>query len=412
MSEHDDLYFDYAATTPLAPEVAAAMNDCLMARPPLGNPSSAHGPGRRAAVRVEAARAAVADLIGADADEIVWTSGATEANNLAVLGAARRQRARGRGDHVVTAATEHRAVLAAVDQLEAEGFRVTRLPVAPDGSLDAAAVAAALQPSSVLVSGMHVNNETGVIQDIRAIGERVRDRGALFHVDAAQSAGRLPLDMGSLPVDLLSLSAHKLYGPPGVGALYVRARPRVRLQPLLVGGGQEQGRRAGTVPVHQVVGMGEAFRLAAQRWSADQAHLGALRERLWAGLAGIGGMMLNGRRDGSPHILNVSVPGVHGAALRAELAAVALSAASACASREARGSHVLRAMGVPGALAGAGLRLSIGRESSERAVDDLVEHIYAAVSRLRAISPVWRELKEGRSGESTYGAEPARETVA
>jgi cysteine desulfurase len=410
--ESPSLYFDYAATTPVAPEVAAAMCDCLTARPLLGNPSSDHAPGRRAAARVEAARAAVAEFIGADASEIVWTSGATEADNLAVIGAARQQRARGRGHHVITVATEHRAVLAAAERLEADGFRVTRLPVASDGTLDPEAVDAALEPETVLVSVMHVNNETGVVQDIRSIGERVRARGALFHVDAAQSVGRLPLDVRDLPVDLVSLSAHKLYGPAGVGALYVRARPRVRLQPLVVGGGQEQGRRGGTLAVHQLVGIGEAFRLAGLRRQQDLEHLQQLRARLLRGLARIDGLVLNGRADGAPHIVNVAVPGVHGAALRAELDGIAYSAGSACASRQARPSHVLRAMGVPDALAAAALRLSLGRETGERDVDHLVQRLAAAVERLRALSPVWRELEQGRSLESIYGDRAIREPVA
>ncbi len=403
------LYFDYAATTPVAPEVAAGMCGCLAAGSRLANPSSDHEPGRAAATRVEVARGQVAGLIGANPAEIVWASGATEADNLAILGAPRQRAAHGRGDHVITVATEHRAVLAAVDRLEAEGFRVTRLPVSRDGRVEAQALATALTPGTALVSVMHVNNETGVIQDIAELGHMARAAGAWFHVDAAQSAGRLPLDVGSLPVDLLSLSAHKIYGPPGVGALYVRSHPRVRLQPLLLGGGQEDGRRSGTVPLHQVVGMGEACRLAAARLTSDAAHLASLRERLWRGLAEIGGVVLNGRRDGAPHVLNVSLLGVHGEALRTELDGVACSAGSACASDAGTPSHVLRAMGLPDPLAHAALRLSMGRDTTEQAVARLVEELGRAATRLRAFSPLWRELCAGRAVASVYDLSSAAE---
>lgn len=396
------LYLDYAATTPLDPTVATAMAAWLTADAPFANPTSVHGPGRFVAAAVEAARAEVAALIGADPQEIVWTSGATEADNLALIGAARWRRERGRGDHIVTLRTEHQAVLAACAALEAEGFRITRVTPAPDGRLDPDALAEVLDADTALVSIMHVNNETGVVQDLAAIAERVKAAGALLHVDAAQSAGRLALDVRRLPIDLLSLSAHKCYGPKGVGALYVRRRPRVRLQPLLVGGGQEGGLRSGTVPVHQVVGMGAAYRVAGQRQVADHVRLMELRERLRGGLATLDGIVLNGRADGCPHILNVSFAGVHGEALAAELADLAVSSGSACSSSSGSASHVLRAMGRPDALAHSAVRFSLGRPTTERDIDRAVDIVTAAVKRLRAFSPLWREYCAGADLAELY----------
>ncbi|WP_435100550.1 cysteine desulfurase family protein [Arhodomonas sp. AD133] len=400
MARSEPLYLDYAATTPPDPLVVEAMQVWLRGRP--GNPASRHADGRRAAAAVARARGDVAGLIGAQPEEIVWTSGATESNNLALLGAARHQRARGRGDHVVTLATEHRAVLAPCEALEADGFSVTRVMPAADGSVAPADVADALTDRTVLVSLAPVNNETGVIVDVAGIAERVKAGGALLHLDAAQAAGRVPLDVTTLPVDLMSLSAHKCYGPQGVGALYVRSRPRVRLMPLLHGGGQEGGLRPGSVPVHQVVGMGEACRLAGERRVADMTALASLRDHLLAGLAEIGGVVLNGRRDGSPHVVNISLLGVQGEALISLLGDLAVSAGSACSAAARRPSHVLRAMGRPDALAHASLRVSLGRGVDVADVGEAVGRIRAAVAHLRRFSPVWRRLAAGESVASVY----------
>lgn len=402
MTDDAPIYLDYAATTPVDSVVAERMAAFLTADGCFANPASVHGPGRAAAAVVETARAQVAALIGAEPAEIVWTSGATEANNLAIQGAARLARERGRGDHLVTVRSEHRAVLAAVAALEAEGFRITYLTPAPDGLVDPASVAVALTERTALVSVMQVNNETGVVQNLDAIAAVVKTAGALLHVDAAQGAGRLALDVRELPVDLLSLASHKLYGPKGVGALYVRRRPRVRLRPLLHGGGHEGGLRSGTVPVHQVVAMGAAFELAARRREHDLEHLLRLHRRLREGLFALGGVVLNGRLDGCPHILNVGFAGVHGDALAAGLDGLAVSTGSACSAARPQPSHVLRAMGRPDALAHASLRLSLGRGSTEHEVDDAVQRIGEVVTRLRAFSPLWREYGQGRTLGEIY----------
>jgi len=404
MTASGRLYLDYAATTPVDPAVVDAVARTLASGP--GNPSSDHEAGRCAAATVESARGRVAGLIGGRAAEIVWTSGATEADALAILGGARQQRARGRGDHVVTLATAHRAVLAPCAELEAEGFRVTRLAPDRDGALPPERLAEAVTERTCLITLLHVNNETGVCHDIAAMGHIARRVGALLHVDASQSAGRLPIDVGALPVDLLSLSAHKLYGPQGVGALWVRSRPRVRLKPLFSGGGQENGLRGGTLAVHQIVGMGEAFRLACERFQADDSSLRALSARLRRGLAGIPGLVLNGRADGAPHIVNVSPLGVHGESLAALLDAdLCVSAGSACSSHDREPSHVLRAMGRPDALAAAAVRLSLGRGVTERMIDAAVERLAAAVQTLRAVSPLWREIAAGSAPELVYGVD-------
>lgn len=401
MTDAAPVYLDHAATTPLDPEVLAAMRPWLEGL--TGNPASSHAVGRRAALAVSEARDRVAAALRASAGGIVWTSGASEADNLAIKGAARHQRERGRGDHVVTLATEHRAVLGSCEALEREGFAVTRVPPEADGSVSPGAVAAAITARTVLVSVSAVNNETGVIPDLAAIAERVKERGPLLHVDAAQALGRVALDVAELPADLVSLSAHKCHGPQGVGALYVRQRPRVRLAPLLHGGGQEHGLRPGTVPVAQVVGMGAAVQRCVRDAVSDNRHLEALRQRLLAGLAEIGGVILNGRRDGSPHIINVSFPGVHGAALAGLLGGVAVSAGSACAAATPAPSHVLRAMGRPDALAHASLRLSPGRSTTTMEIDRAVAAIGAAVSHLRGFSPVWRRLADGETPAAVYG---------
>ena len=378
------IYLDYAATTPVDPRVRAAMDDCLTAPP--GNASSTHAAGRAARERVEAARAEVAALVGAPAEAIVFTSGATEADNLAILGAARGNAARGR--HLVSLRTEHRAVLDPLARLEREGFRVTLLTPGRDGLVDPAAVGRVLGAGTTLVSVMLVNNETGVVQDVPAIAAECRRHGALLHVDAAQAAGRVPLDVGALDADLVSLAAHKVHGPVGVGALYVRREPRPTLVPLAYGGGQEGGLRPGTLPVHQIVGMGAAYALARAALGEEPGRLAALRDRLWAALGELPGVLLNGhpaRR--APHILNVSVEGVDGEALLYALGSLAVSAGSACGAGHGEPSYVLRALGRDDALAQASLRFSFGRPTTAAEVDAAAERVRAAVSRLRAFAP-------------------------
>jgi cysteine desulfurase len=379
------LYLDHAATTPVDPRVARAMTECLAAAP--GNPSATHAAGRAARTRVEAARAAVAALVGAEVPEaIVFTSGATESDNLAVLGSVRASTARSR--HVVTSRTEHRAVLDACGRLEREGVRVTYLRPGPDGRIAPEAVAAALADDTVLVSLMLVNNETGVVHDLAPVGRACRARAITFHVDAAQAAGRVAIDVEALGCDLLSLSAHKIHGPAGVGALYVRRSPRPALVPLAFGGGQEGGLRPGTLPVHQVVGMGEAFALAREALPTEPERLRALAARLWDGLGRIGGVLLNGDPvHRAPHLVNVSVEGVDGEALLYELPDVAVASGAACSSAVGEPSYVLRALGRDDALAQASLRFSLGRFTTADEVDEAVARVARAVARLRALAP-------------------------
>ncbi|HVC30211.1 MAG TPA: aminotransferase class V-fold PLP-dependent enzyme [Steroidobacteraceae bacterium] len=383
----DPIYLDYAATTPVDPAVAEAMGRCLTGPDATGNASSAtHIFGRRAAERIEGARAEVAALIGALPGEIVFTSGATESNNLAVLGAARANAHRGR--HVVSSRIEHKAVLDPVKRLEKEGFAVTLLSPDRSGRVDPEAVGAALRKDTVLVSIMLVNNEIGVIQDIAATGALCRARGVLFHSDAAQAAGKIPLDAHSLPLDYMSFTAHKLYGPKGVGALYVRRDARAHLQPIVFGGGQERGLRPGTLPTHQIVGFGVACDLARRGLPAEHARLAVLRERLWQGLARIGGVHVNG--EGAPcvpGILNVSFEGVEGESLVTGLRELAVSTGSACNSASAEPSYVLRALGRDTQLAESALRLSFGRFSLPEHIDAAVDAISREVTRLRALSP-------------------------
>jgi cysteine desulfurase len=378
------LYLDNAATTAVDPRVLAAMTDCLAAEP--GNPSATHAAGRAVRARVERAREQVASLIGAeDPSAIVWTSGATEADNLAVLGAARGAAERGR--HVVTSKTEHRAVLDACARLEREGWSVSYLRPDSSGRVAPDAVVAALRPDTTLVAIMLVNNETGVVQDCAAIGRLCRERGIVFHVDAAQAAGRVPLHVGELHADLVALSAHKIHGPAGVGALYVRRYPRPTLVPLQFGGGQEGGLRSGTVAVHQVVGMGEAFRLAGESGQEPQ-RLAGLRDRLWAALATLGGVHLNGHAGHrAPHVLNVSFEGVDGEALLYELDDVAVASGAACSSATGEPSYVLRALGRSDALAQASLRFAFGRFSTGDDADEVARRVVTAVRRLRALAP-------------------------
>ena len=380
------VYLDYASTTPVDPRVAAAMAQCLTAEGEFGNPGSAsHGYGHAAAALVEQARAQVAASVGAQPYEVVWTSGATEANNLAIFGAAEHFRESGR--HIVTSRTEHKAVLDPCRELERRGWRVTYL--APDGGgvIHAAQVAAALRPDTMLVSIMHVNNEIGVIQDIAAIAAICAQHGgARLHVDAAQSVGKCAVDFAGAGVDLMSLSAHKAYGPKGVGALLVS--PRVQVRALQFGGGQERGLRAGTVPTHQVVGMGLAFELARSHWESEAVRLRALRERLWRGLELLGGTLRNGAAAQCvPQLLNVSFAGVEGESLLAAVhGRLAVSAGSACTSALQEPSYVLRALGRDEALSESSLRFGLGRHTIDRDIDTAITVVTQAVARLRRIS--------------------------
>ncbi|HOW74516.1 MAG TPA: aminotransferase class V-fold PLP-dependent enzyme [Candidatus Competibacteraceae bacterium] len=384
------IYLDYAATTPVDPQVAARLGRHLTLAGVFGNPASTtHYFGRQAAQAVETARAEVAALINADPGDLLWTSGATEANNLALFGVMRANARKGR--HLLTAKTEHKAILDICRRLERDGGTVTYLDPDPDGRIPLARIAAALRPDTVLASLMHVNNETGVIQDLAAIGALTRERGVLLHVDAAQSAGKLPIDLQTWPVDLLSLSAHKLYGPKGVGALYVRQRPvRVRLEPLLYGGGQERGLRAGTLPTHQIVAMGEAFRIAREQMAVEPARIAELRDRLWRALATLGEVTRNGHAEQCvAGILNVSFASITAEALLADVPNIAVSTGSACTSAGNEPSHVLRAMGCDAVRARGAVRFSLGRFTTVEEIDQAVQAISAAVQRLRELSPLW-----------------------
>lgn len=406
------VYMDYAATTPVDPAVVEAMTACMGLDGDFGNSGSAtHAFGRRAAARVEAARAQVASLISAQPDEIIFTSGATESNNLAVLGIARANGDRGR--HVITSRTEHKAVLDPCKRLEKEGFTVTYLTPDRSGRLDPGAVQAAIRPDTILVSIMFANNEIGVLQDVAAIGAICRERGVIFHTDAAQAAGKVAFDVSSLPVDILSFTGHKLYGPKGVGALYVHRSARPRLQPVTFGGGQERGLRPGTLATHQIAGLGAACALAEKLQSAEAVRLASLRDRLWAGIAGLGGVHLNGEGAARlPGILNVSFEGVEGESLVVGLAELAISTGSACNSASAEPSYVLRALGRDTQLAQSSLRFSLGRFTSEDDVDTAIAAVRREVLRLRALSPasptpLWSEGatvsgEAGAAGQDTW----------
>lgn len=381
------IYLDYAATTPLDPEVLQAMLPYLRGDGDFGNPSSWHRPGFRARAAVETARAEVATLIGATADEIVWTSGATEANNLAIKGAIEFNS--GGRAHIVAARTEHRCVLDTCRYLETRGVGLTLLKPATDGVVSPEQVLEALRPETLLVSLMWVNNEIGVVQDIPRLARLLRERGVLLHVDAVQAAGKLPVDLGQVPVDLLSLSAHKLYGPKGVGALYVRRKPRARLAPQLHGGGHEWGMRSGTLATHQLVGMGAACALAAARLETDAAAIAGLRERLWERLRSLPQVHRNGAgAPCAPHILNLSFEGVEGESLRAALPDLAVSSGSACSSATQEPSYVLRALGRSDALANASLRFSLGRATTAAEIDRAAATVSAKVQWLRGLSPL------------------------
>lgn len=381
------VYFDYASTTPVDPRVVQAMLPWLTDN--FGNPAStSHCYGWVAEDAVENAREEVARLIQADAREIVWTSGATESNNLALKGAAHFHAERGR--HIVTVCTEHKAVLDTCRELERQGFDVTYLPVLASGLVDPDAFQASLRPDTILASVMAVNNEIGVVQDIQTLGEICRRHNVVFHVDAAQATGKLPIDLSVLPVDLLSMSAHKSYGPKGVGALYVRRKPRARLLAQIHGGGHEKGHRSGTLPTHQIVGMGEAYRLARLEMAEELPRIQRLRDRLWDGLSTLDGIWLNGDMQRRvPHNLNVSFAHVEGEALLAGLRGIAVSNGSACTSASQEPSYVVKALGRSDELAHSAIRFSIGRQTTESDVDVAVLEVVRLVERLRALSPLW-----------------------
>lgn len=381
------IYLDYAATTPVDPRVAEAMIECLRPEGAHGNPSSGHAFGHRARALVEKARQQVAASIVARPECIVWTSGATESDNLAILGVARFHADRGR--HVITARTEHKAVVDSFKQLEREDFDVTWLKPGTDGIVPPEQVREALRADTQLVSLMHVNNETGVIQDVGAVGAICRERGVAFHVDAAQSAGKLPLNVEAMNIDLLSLTAHKSYGPKGIGVLYVRRKPPLGLRPLVHGGGQESGLRSGTLPTHQTVGMGVAFEIGEREREEDVARIGVLRDRLWKALVGLGGVELNGHPEQRvASVLNVCFHNVEGESLRFALRDLAISSGSACASGSDEASYVLRALGRSDQLAQSSIRFSLGRFTTAEEVDRAIASVTREVTRLRSLSPL------------------------
>ena len=390
MTSQAPVYLDYAATSPADPRVAAAMGECLTRDGVFGNPSSMHQHGRLARERVEQARAQAAGLINAPPQQLVWTSGATESNNLAILGSARAAATRGRhsGRHVLTARTEHKSVLDPCRRLEHEGFQVSYLDTDHEGLIAPQRVREALRDDTVLVSIMHANNEIGVLQDIEAIAAICHERAVPLHVDAAQSAGKVALDVERLQCDLLSFTAHKLYGPKGVGALYFAPARRASLQPLVFGGGHERGLRSGTLAVHQIVGFGVACELAAAAWRADAEHCERLRARLWQALSTIDGALLNGHATQRvPGILNVSFTGIEGESLLMGLTELSLSTGSACSSDSDEPSYVLRALGRDTELAQSSLRFSLGRYSTEQDIDLAIAAVTREVRRLRAAAP-------------------------
>jgi len=390
---HFPIYMDYGATTPCDPRVVDVMVPWL--REHFGNPASrSHAWGWEAEAAVEKAREQVAELIGADPREIVWTSGATESNNLALKGAAHFYHSKGR--HLITVKTEHKAVLDTMRELERQGFEVTYLDVLEDGLLDLEVLKAAIRPDTIVVSVMAVNNEIGVIQDIATIGKLCREKGIVFHVDAAQATGKIEIDLKTLPVDLMSLASHKTYGPKGIGALYVRRKPRVRLEAQMHGGGHERGMRSGTLPTHQCVGMGEAFRLARLEMAQDNAKAKALHERLLKGLSDVEQVFLNGHpTQRVPQNINMSFNFVEGESLIMGIKGLAVSSGSACTSASLEPSYVLRALGRSDELAHSSLRMTIGRWTTEQEIDYAIETIRANVAKLRDLSPLWEMYQDG-----------------
>lgn len=389
------IYLDYAATTPVDPRVATAMAECLTIESNFGNPASrSHQFGWKAEEAVEDARRNVADLINCDPREIVWTSGATEADNLAIKGAAHFYHRKGK--HIVTSKIEHKAVLDSCRQLEREGYEVTYLDPDSNGLISPETVEKTLRPDTILVSLMHVNNEIGVVNDIEAIGEVTRRNKVIFHVDAAQSAGKLDIDLEKMQVDLMALTAHKLYGPKGIGALYVRRKPRVRIEPQIHGGGHERGMRSGTLATHQIVGMGEAYRIAREEMHEEARRTLALREKLLRGLEDIEEVYVNGDlTHRAPGNLNISFNFVEGESLMMALRELALSSGSACTSASLEPSYVLRALGRNDELAHSSLRISIGRFTTGEDIDYAIERIHYAVAKLRELSPLWDMYKDG-----------------
>ena len=396
------IYLDYSATTPVDPRVVDKMVPWLYEN--FGNPASrSHAFGWEAEEAVERAREEVAKLVNADPREIVWTSGATESDNLAIKGAANFYSQRGK--HIITVKTEHKAVLDTCRELERQGFEVTYLNVREDGLIDLDVFKAALRPDTVLVSVMMVNNEIGVIQDIETIGEICREKNIIFHVDAAQATGKVAIDLQKLKVDLMSFSAHKTYGPKGIGALYVRRKPRVRIEAQMHGGGHERGFRSGTLATHQIVGMGEAFRLAREEMGTENERIRMLRDRLWAGLSQIEEVYLNGDMEQRvPHNLNVSFNYVEGESLIMAVKELAVSSGSACTSASLEPSYVLRARGRNDELAHSSIRFTIGRFTTEQEIDFTVELLKSRVGKLRDMSPLWEMAKEGIDLESVQWA--------
>ncbi|MEK7811815.1 MAG: IscS subfamily cysteine desulfurase [Pseudomonadota bacterium] len=393
MTLHFPIYMDYSATTPVDPRVAEAMIPYLTEK--FGNPASrSHAYGWTAEAAVEQARQQVAALVNADPKEIVWTSGATESNNLALKGAANFYAEKGK--HIVTVKTEHKAVLDTVRELERQGFSATYLDPEPSGLLDLEKFKAALRPDTVIVSVMYVNNEIGVIQDIPAIGEICREKGIIFHVDAAQATGKVVIDLQKLKVDLMSFSAHKTYGPKGIGALYVRRKPRVRLEAQMHGGGHERGFRSGTLATHQIVGMGEAFRLAREEMASENERIRMMRDRLWTGLSDIEEVYLNGDMESRvPHNLNVSFNFVEGESLIMAVKDIAVSSGSACTSASLEPSYVLRALGRNDELAHSSIRFTVGRFTTLDEVDFTVKLLHDRITKLRELSPLWEMYKDG-----------------
>lgn len=387
------IYMDYAATTPIDQRVVAEMIPYLNEQ--FGNPASrSHAFGWRAEEAVEKARSQVADLLNCNSKEIIWTSGATESDNLALKGAAYFYRSK--GNHIITIKTEHKAVLDTARFLEKSGFKVTLLDVQPNGLIDLNIIEAAIQPDTILISVMFVNNEIGVIQDIEAIGNLCRQRGIIFHVDAAQAAGKTIIDLSTLPIDLMSLTSHKLYGPKGIGALYVRRKPRIRLEAQIHGGGHERGFRSGTLPTHQIVGMGTAYALAKEAIAIEIPRLTALRDRLWKGLQTIEAVSLNGDLAYAvPNILNVSFNFVEGESLIMAIKDLAVSSGSACTSASLEPSYVLRALGREDELAHSSIRFSIGRFTTEAEIDYAITLLREQVAKLRELSPLWEMHQEG-----------------
>lgn len=396
MSQKDLIYLDYAATTPVAQEVADKMVQYMTFDGVFGNPASrSHGFGWQAEEAVENARLQIAETVGADSREIVFTSGATESDNLALKGVAHFYHSKGK--HIITSKIEHKAILDTCRQLEEEGFDITYLdPEAGTGLITLDMVKNAVREDTILVSLMAVNNELGTTTDIASIGEFLREKGVLFHVDAAQAVGKIKIDLETLKVDLMSFSAHKIYGPKGIGALYVRRKPRVRLKAEQHGGGHERGMRSGTLATHQIVGMGEAFALSAKRFDEDHTHIKALRDKLWNGLQDIEEIYLNGSfESGIPNILNVSFNFIEGESLMMSLKDLAVSSGSACTSATLEPSYVLRAIGRPDELAHSSIRFSFGRYTTEKDIDAVLAQIKEAVDKLRELSPLWDMFKEG-----------------